>query len=280
MSRPEAGIDLTGLIDLHIHTAPDVVPRFADDLESARAAAEAGMRAVLLKSHVTLVADRAALAEKQVGGLRVFGGLALNAPVGGLNPAAVEVAVKMGAKQIWMPTRGTANEQRRQGKPGGLTIFTDDGRIRSTVYDILDLVREADVILGTGHLSVEETVALVRLAQERGLRKIVVTHPEAPFIRMPIATQAELAGERVFFERCYVFTMPSTGATVSVADIAAQIRSVGPDSTVLSTDFGQAANPSPVDGMRAYLAGLAAHGFGPGDIRLMAGETPARLLGL
>src|SRR6266508_3906304 len=97
-------IDLTGTIDLHIHSAPDVGPRKMDDLEVARQAAQRGMRAILLKSHWTLTADRAYLVEKVVSGIRVFGGLALNQSVGGFNPAAVEVALKMGAAQIWMPT--------------------------------------------------------------------------------------------------------------------------------------------------------------------------------
>ena len=279
-ANPPSTIDLSGLIDIHIHSAPDVVPRFADDIDAVRAAADAGMRAVVLKSHACLTADRATIAEKIVGGPRVFGGLALNAPVGGLNPAAVEVALTLGAKQIWMPTRGTANERSQQGLAGGLTIFTEDGRLHDAVYEILDLVRSADVILGTGHLAVDEIMALVRLAKDRGVGKIIVTHPEAPFIRMPAAVQTEVSGDGVFFERCFVFTTPSTGSLVSIAEIADQIRRVGIASTVLATDFGQVDNPPPVEGMRAYLAALLGQGFNPRDLRRMAGDNPAHLLDL
>ncbi len=123
-------IDLTGLIDQHIHSGPDVWPRFADDVETVRMAAEAGMRALLLKSHVTLTADRAAIAEKVVGrGIRVFGALALNTQVGGLNPAAAEAALTLGAREIWMPTQDAANHRRWEGRPGGITILDDKGRI-------------------------------------------------------------------------------------------------------------------------------------------------------
>src|SRR5688500_18689373 len=97
-------IDLTGAIDLHLHSAPDVRPRKLDDLAVARAAAARGIRAILLKSHVTLTADRAYLVEQVVPGIRVFGGLALNHAVGGINPVAVETALRMGAAEIWMPT--------------------------------------------------------------------------------------------------------------------------------------------------------------------------------
>src|SRR5512133_3370346 len=113
-------IDLTGRIDLHIHSAPDIWPRKMDDLELARAAAGRGMRAILIKSHWTLTADRAYLVEQVVPGIRVFGGLALNDTVGGFNPSAVEAALQMGAAQIWMPTMDSA-----AAKEGGLTIFRD-----------------------------------------------------------------------------------------------------------------------------------------------------------
>lgn len=279
MALPIDEIDLSGLIDMHIHAAPDVRPRYADDVDLVKAAAKGGMRAVLLKSHVTLTADRASIAEKVVGGIRAFGGLALNTQVGGFNPAAVEAALQVGAKQIWMPTMDAASHHRYEGKPGGLTIFTDEGRIRPEVQEIIELVRAAEVILGTGHLAIEETLALVRLARQRGVRKIVVTHPEARFIRMPVEAQMEMAGEGVFFERCYIHDMARPDADAG-AEIAAQIRRVGIDSTVLATDFGQVHNPAPVDGMRAYLEALNAQGFTNQELRRMASENPAHLLGL
>ncbi len=272
--------DLTGLIDLHIHSAPDIQARYGDDIEIARQAEQVGMRAILLKSHVTLTADRAAIAEKVVGELRVFGGLALNEPVGGLNPAAVETAVKMGAKEIWMPTRSAAHVLRQRGNNGGISLLSDAGELLPEVYEILELVGQADIILGTGHISPTESVALAHAAKQKGLRKILVTHPEAAFIRMPAGLQVSLAQEGVYFERCYVDTTPLMHPAVSLSEIAHVIRTVGVASTVLSTDFGQADNPPPVEGMRCYLSALASTGFTPSEIRSMAGENPATLLDL
>ena len=116
-------VDLSGLIDMHIHTAPDNRPRYCDDVQAAREAKEVGMRAILLKSHITMTADRAIVAERIVGDIKVFGSLALNVWVGGLNPRAVEVAIEMGAKEIWMPTLSAANEINLRGEEGGITIF-------------------------------------------------------------------------------------------------------------------------------------------------------------
>lgn len=272
--------DLHGLVDMHIHTGPDIRPRLLDDLEAVRAAKEAGMRSILIKSHVTLTADRASMAEKVVGGIRVFGGLALNIYVGGFNPAAVEMAFKLGAKEIWMPTISAAHELHHEGKTGGLTIFNENEEIRPEIHDIIDLVHHADAILATGHISVKESVALVHLAREQGLRKILVTHPEAPFIRMPAETQTEILGKGVFFERCYVDTTPAMDCAVTIQEIAAIIRKVGTESTVLTTDFGLSSLPHPVEGLRDYLSKLIGEGFSLNEIRCMAGDNPAYLLDL
>ncbi|MEM3434038.1 MAG: DUF6282 family protein [Candidatus Methanomethyliaceae archaeon] len=273
-----SGLCLEGFIDMHIHTAPDVRERCCDDMEAARAAKREGLRAILIKSHVTSTADRAALAEKYVGGIRVFGGLVLNMQVGGLNPAAVEAALKMGAKEIWFPTFSAQHQLRQEGKGGGVTIFAEDGTIRPEVYEIVDLIHRANAILATGHLSVEETVALVSLARERGVSKIVVTHPEAPFIRMSAELQVALSQKGVFFERCYVNTTHAVGNPVTIQEIAASIRLVGVGSTILSTDFGLASLPHPVDGLREYLSRLADEGFGDRELIRMASENPALLL--
>ncbi|MEJ2708777.1 MAG: DUF6282 family protein [Anaerolineales bacterium] len=270
--------DLDGLIDMHIHTAPDVRPRYANDIQTVREAKDAGMAAILIKSHQTLTADRAKIAEDFVGGIRVFGGLALNDAIGGLNPFAAEIAIKLGAKEIWLPTRSAAQARKNDGLLGGITITTDDGRLKCEVQRIIELIRDADVILASGHISPAETVQLVKVALEMGLRKIVVTHPEAHFTWMPIEIQKELASDGVFFERCYVDTTPTMNSTVTISEIAVHIKEVGAHSTVVSTDFGQAISPPPVDGMRAYLAKLSQHGISREEIKKMAGDNPSYLL--
>jgi len=272
--------DLNELIDMHIHTAPDVRPRYADDIQTVREAKDAGMSAVLIKSHQTLTSDRARIAEDIVGGIRVFGGLTLNDAVGGLNPFAVEIAINMGAKEIWLPTRSAAQARNEDGLLGGITITTDDGRLKCEVWRILEMARDANVILASGHISPAETVQLVKEARKMGLRKIVVTHPEAHFTWMPVETQKEIASDGVYFERCYVDTTPAMNSTVTVAEIASHIQEVGVQYTVVSTDFGQATSPPPVEGMRAYLAKLSHHGITEEEIRKMARENPAYLLDL
>ena len=270
--------DLNNVIDLHIHTQPDIQPRLLDDLQAAGEAKTAGMRAILIKSHVVPTAGRATIAEKAVGGIRVFGGLALNSAVGGLNPDAVVAAIGMGAKMIWMPTRSARSMFRRAGLEGGITIFDEKDKILPVVGGILESIRQADISLATGHLSVSESVALVRMAKAMGLRKIVITHPESELIRMPLEVQQELDGPGIYFERCFVDTTQSMHCATSIEEISDRIRKVGFASTLLSTDLGQPINLPPVEGMAAYLAAMRAAGFSKKEIFRMASENPATLM--
>jgi hypothetical protein len=279
-------VNLEGTIDLHVHTAPDVWPRRLDDLALAREAAAAGMRALLLKSHHTLTADRAAIVDGLVKDIRVFGGLALNDFVGGLNPAAVEAALALGARQIWMPTISAANHRRVHGIPeGGISILDEAATLRPVVFEILDQIAGQDVILGTGHLSVQEIQHLVPAAQAAGVKRILITHPELSITNMSIAVQQALAGPGVFFERCLIATVPPgplvpPGPTVPLSAIASAVWQVGPETTVLATDFGQPENPSPVEGLQCYIAGMMELGISRKDIERMTQINPASLLGL
>lgn len=270
-------VDLSGLIDLHIHSAPDVVERHGDDIDIAREAQAAGMSAVMLKSHVTGTADRASIAGRMVAGIHVFGGLALNEEVGGLNPAAVDAAIKMGAKQIWMPSKDAAHSRMVKGGSGGISILNDAGDLLPSVLEILDLLAGTDLILGTGHISTRESSALVGQARRMGLRKILITHPESRSAWMSPRDQREIAGPGLFFERCY-FSVLSGGAPIS--RIVANIRQIGVESTVLATDLGQNDQPSPVAGLRAYLTQLLDAGITESEITEMAAVIPARLLDL
>jgi len=262
-------IDLRGAIDLHVHTAPDVRPRSVTDIEAARQARDAGMQAILIKSHVTCTADRAQITESVVGGIRVFGGLVLNEQVGGLNPAAVEAALALGAAIVWLPTFGGQPRTRT-------TILNADGHLKPVVQEIAALIRDNGRVLATGHIGFEESLAVVTMARKMGLGKVLITHPEWYGVDFSNEQIKALVGEGVYFEHCYLNGRDPAG----MEQIASQIRAVGVESTVLTTDLGQAGNPLPTEGMRAYVAGLLALGFNAAELHLMVSRNPAALLGL
>jgi Family of unknown function (DUF6282) len=267
-------IDLNGLIDSHVHADPEHVPRLLDDLSLARQAHAAGMIGIVIKSHTALTADRASIAKRAVPGIHVWGGLTLNRSVGGLNPAAVETALAYGAAEIWMPTIDAANHRRHHNLSGpGLTIWNEERHVSEEVHEILNLIAQNDVVLGTGHLDVKEILALVRAAREHGVQKLLITHPEAPFVAMPTAIQRGLVREGVRFERTWVFTTPALGAIMRADALIDAIRTVGIESTVMATDMGQVGNPSPVEGLTAYVRACLSSGLSTSDIRWMGGDS-------
>jgi len=268
---------LKGVIDTHVHAGPDVRPRKATAYELARAARAAGLRAIVLKNHHCSTVALAAALSEALPGIRVLGGLALNHAVGGFNLEAVEAALRMGAAQIWMPTLSAENECAYRGRPGaGLQALDDLGQPRPELVAIIRRIARSGAVLGTGHLSVQETAAVVELARQEGVRAILVTHPEIDFIAMDPEMQCALRGPGLFFERCFC----RTGFRRDWAGLAADIQHVGVESTVLATDLGQPENPHPVEGLEMIAARLAEQGISTDALRRMMVENPAIALGL
>jgi len=270
---------LHGAVDLHVHSAPDVDRRRYNDLELAEEAQRAGMGAVLIKSHQNSTVERAWLVARCVPGIRVYGGLVLNETIGGLNVAAVRLALNLGARQIWMPTRSARNHRAWHGESGGIGILDEHGRLLPTAHEILTLAAHAGCILGTGHLSPQETAALVAASQHLPGAKILVTHPEWGPTFHSIDAQKQLARHtNVYFERCFVSTTHLCGC-VPFATIERAIIETGVERTVLSTDLGQPETPPPAEGLRLYAERLRSSGFSVDQIRTMVQTTPEALLG-
>jgi hypothetical protein len=286
---------LRGAIDVHIHAAPDIVPRLLNDFELAGAAHAAGMAAIVLKSHHMLTADRAQIAQKAFPDVKVFGGLALNLPAcGGLNPEAVKVAIRMGAKVIWLPTLSAANhiEKTRthvtgnlgimsQGfKPQPVCVVGDNGAIVPELVEIFTLIAEADIILATGHLSVPEIKAVVDAAVAIGVRKVLVNHPELWLIGMSIENQRELAVAGAMMEVCARSATAPGHADLSPRILAERIMAVGAEHVVMATDYGQVDSPAAPDGLHWYIEQMLECGLPAADLERMVRTNPARLLGL
>jgi len=282
---------LKGAVDFHIHTGPDIYPRRVNDIEVAKAARKAGMRAVLIKSHATITADRAQIA-RFVTGFPVFGGVALNWHVGGLNKYAVEGAAKLGAKQVWMPTTHATNYLKHVNHVPmfaktmpkdvkGITILKDDGSFVAEVAPILEMIARYGMILATGHLSPAEGIKLIREARNAGVEKIVVTHPAASFVNYSAdQMRAALNAGATCLEHVFHDCTPKVANPLSPGALGDAIKAVGPNFCIMSTDSGQVLNPPPVKVMTRYLQEMLDYGFSEREIRIMTAKNPARILGL
>lgn len=286
--------NLAGAIDLHCHAGPDVVPRRLDDLALAREARERGLRAIVLKNHVTMTADRARLAMREVGGIEVFGGIVLNLAVGGLNAEAVRQMVAMEGGRgriVWLPTRDAANEAVRAGVDRPHVPVVEAGRPTPALAEIFRLIAEHDLVLATGHSSAEESIVVLRAARAAGVRRMLVTHALSPTIASTPGDLRTLADLGAFLECVWLTHAPSarprggvppnfSRAPVPLADLVEVIRTVGAGHIVLASDFGQPDNPSPPEGLAIFLESLLALGVSRHEIDEMVKRNPARLLGL
>lgn len=278
----EAADLLRGAIDVHVHSAPDVIERKANDITLVEQARAAGMRALVLKSHTFSTCERAYLLNCFYPDFKVFGGITLNDTVGGFNPKAVEAALKIGAACVWMPTKSAANHCRGLGHASGLTVADDGGAVRPEVKTILRLIADAEAVLATGHLAPEESRVLVEAALTAGVKRVSVTHPEWGVTNASVELQNELRtmGDGVYFERCLVSTQTDLRGHVPFEHIAEQIRAVGVGSTIIATDYGMPQYPTPVEGMKLYVERLRGADFTDHEIKIMCRDNPAALLGL
>ncbi|MCS7206812.1 MAG: amidohydrolase [Dehalococcoidia bacterium] len=273
---------LQGAIDIHVHFAPDPrVERRSDALEVAQYAKAQGMRGLVLKSHEYPTAPVAYTVAQVVQGIELYGGLSLDEEVGGLNPVAVEASARMGAKVVWFPTFSAKAWREPVGEKGGIRILDDRGRLVPPVHHILEITRHYDMVLATGHIGVDETFALVEEARRVGIGRIVITHASSmtPRTGLTVEHQKRLAQMGAYIEHCVHAMMPTT-LRIPPSEIAQQIRAVGEEHCILSTDFGQAFHPIAPEGLRMGIAWLLGAGLSVEAVEQLVKYNPARLLGL
>ena len=95
----------------------------------------------------------------------MFGGIALNRSVGGVNAAAVErmCLIKGGyGRVVWMPTFDAENQVRFSNESRPFARISAGGRLLPEVTDVITVVAQRNLVLATGHSSPEEGLMLVR----------------------------------------------------------------------------------------------------------------------
>jgi hypothetical protein len=281
-----AGIDrarlLEGAIDVHVHSYPDDRPRSIDAIEVARLAKARKMRAIVLKNHYDSTAGLAYVVRKVVPEIEVFGGVALNLTVGGMNAAAVEhmAAVSGGwGRIVWMPTFDAENQVRTSKESRPFVSVTQNGELLPAVRDVIAVIARRDLVLATGHSAPQETLLILREARRQGVQRMIVTHAMNTPVSMSVAEMQEAASLGAYIE--FVGgSLTSADAEARMNRYADAIHQVGPEFSVLSSDLGQQGNALPPDGFGEFLVSLRRRGFTSQDVDRMAKQNPARLLGL
>lgn len=277
--------DVSGAIDVHVHAGPSFFDRKYDAIELAEEFAASPMDGFVLKSHFGDTHKPARLAASRAD-VDVYSAVALNSFVGGFNHVAVEHAVETGARVVWLPTFSAANFQ-----PEGigrdfpfsrqnLRAVTDDGELRDEVVDVLETLADADrnVALGNGHLSRDETFAVLDRMDAMGLSvPYLVTHADFPFMGLSVDDQVELAERGAIIEKCY---LPVHHGDCTIDDVVDSVERIGAEHCVVSTDHGQADNASPPEAYASFVSKLGDAGLGDDVLHTMTKETPRQLLGI
>lgn len=284
---------LDGAVDLHVHPGPSPFPRRIGIREAAAQAADAGFKAIVVKSHHhSMVTD--VLALEDAGGLPlpVFAGVALNNHVGGVNPYAVDLALKMGARIVWFPTISsgkhlaeheglkfpTATQELRP--PRSIPIRDDSGRLLPEVHEVLEVIRDQEGILAGGHLATEDIDALVVAAHDMGIDRILIQHPNFVVGATPerCVRWAEL-GAVIEHSLC-MYDDRSTFYHWKIDVLLEYLDAVGYDRSTLVSDLGQRNNPLPLEAYERVLGLLLKEGVAQDHLRRIVSTTATRVLGI
>jgi len=273
---------LDGVIDIHVHVAPDSIPRSIDAIDLARMAQSRGMRAIVIKNHYEPTASTAYLVHKVIPELQVYGGIDLNLSVGGMNPIAVEkMALTTGhlGKLVWMGTNDTYAQVKLSNIPRPYVAVSRNGELLPEAKAVIAMIAKYGLVMATGHNSAEEDLMLIREARKQGVAQIVVTHGMLSPTSMTIPQMQEAARMGAYVEFVYNGLIGS-GKQFNFSDYAKAIRAVGVEHCILSSDMGQVGNPLHPDGLQLFFDGLRQQGFSSGEIDQMSKVNPARLLDL
>lgn len=295
--REDSEVDglLVGGIDLHTHPYPSPFPRRMSILDAAYDADRAGFRAIVAKSHHhntqmdVLALQDAGLKDLNV---KVFGGVALNSTVGGLNPYAVELCLRMGGKVVWFPTVSSPAhiEFHAHGHESGfptsaiqlreveeISVLTD-GKLKPAVYDIFSIIAAEEAILNCGHLPANEIDILIPAARAAGVERIVVSHPD--FVIDGADRVTSWTRQGAVIEHCLAMVRRELADEAAVAAFRSYLNKAGTENNIFSSDLGQKGNPLPITAYRFVARKLLDGGVPHTDLKkMLGGDNAARLIG-
>lgn len=167
--------------------------------------------------------------------------------------------------------------------------------------EILGLIGEhKHVFMNTGHVSVEEAIRLIDLAPRYGIEKILVASSVTKIASMD-QLRTMIAGGAIIEHTLAAFThttpIPKThyyvekeyvsidegmpgGTKVGVHTVAKQVQELGAENFILASDFGVYTLPSPVEGLREFIACMLDLGVSTEQIQTMVKDNPEKLLGI
>ncbi len=290
---------LRGAIDNHIHCCPHINKRSTNIFEVVRYAEKHKMYAIGLMDNFSNTSGYASLVKKFFPKLKlkVFGGLIMEPPSGGVNLENVKISLNYsyfkndGAKFISFPTHHTRHvariEKRRKSYIKNCFYVPKKGPTKETLK-ILKLISKKNIVLNTGHLSDIETISLVKAAKNIGVKKILV-----PSNTFNLETIRQLKKFNVKFEFSYFFISSATNVPLTHVDgekhkiqgtnenlLELLIKTACPKNVILSSDCGVSVLPKPHIGFLKFINKISKLGFSKNEIDYMIKINPKKLFNL
>jgi len=180
---------------------------------------------------------------------------------------------------VWMPTHDSEHEVDYEKGTRTKAIVSRNHTLIPEVLEVLDLIKERNLTLATGHVEPWEVLAIMAEAKKRGITKIIVTHP----LLGPMFTSLSL--EQMQEAVKLGGTIEITAGTVSgngpgKARAIEAIKALGTPNVIISSDSGLVGTPNHPDALAMAAKALRAAGFSEQDLNRMFKETPARLVNL
>ena len=277
--------------DLHVHIGPEIIPRkyTANSLGLDQGGKLTGCA---LKNH--FYATSPMINSDCSNNLDMIGGIVLNNAVGGLNPEAVYAAslVTKNPLIVWLPTinaehflknnkfeiapewvtdKSLKMKSAKETKPA---IVTKNGKLLDKTKLVINMVKQINGILATGHISPLESSMIAKYARSLDI-PVIITHPIYQHINMPISQQKKLAALGCYIEHTY--SMYSLDG-ISIKKIVKQIKAVGVKSVIVTSDVGQIFSPSPSDALADFSMKLIENGLSISDLSTMLVTNPRLLI--
>lgn len=287
---------LCGAIDLHCHIdlelSKENPKREPEPLWLPKAEAM-GVRGVVLKSHwwptVNVVPYILASVKTSVS---LWSSVALNISAGGPSPCVIESCAALGGKVIFLPTWSARNDILRKGfshrlrstykafgkiENSGYVFTNDKGNLIQEGHEIIECCKSYDLVLGSGHISWQESLAFAQAAKDIGFKGFVINHPLNAIIDAPLDTLQRAAELGAFVETCWNQLAPGR---MNSSELVQKLRVIGLKQVVASTDYFRPYSPNPPELLRMFLGMLHEGGLSKDEIKQVACINPARVMGL
>ncbi len=284
---------LDGAFDMHVHAFPDpLIDTGWDQVQVTKMATDIGMGGCNFKAHtfptaatVPFVNQMVKVYAESIGKkpAKAYGGIVLNYFSGGLNPDSVEMAARLGASTVWLPSHDSAHHNRVINDPGThwIELLDENDKPVPALYKIFEIIAANDMILDPCHTGTKERFIVIKEAKKAGVKKFMITHPNWNVTKMTMEQMIEISKLGAFIGLFAYGDIPNYNNPNCDPNYFIEcIRKIGADHCFIASDLGTVVNMPPAEGMKLFTRILLANGFDKLTIRKMVVDNPRLLLGL